>query len=278
MPELPEVETVKSGLAKVIHGKKAFMLKFYRKDLREKIPQSLIRKILIGETISSLKRRSKYILLETAKGTVISHLGMTGAFLTRKSPKPEMDHTHFVMGFQDSSMEKVYLHYVDPRRFGRLSATTNDPFEHDYLRGLGPEPLELSAEELGDHLYKKSRKRVASVKSFIMDAKVLVGVGNIYACESLFKSGISPLRASGKLSKLKYYQLSREIIKTLDMAIEQGGTTVKDFQNANGGTGYFALSLKVYGRQGLSCFQCSNPIHQIRQSGRSTWYCKNCQK
>ncbi|MDB2447159.1 bifunctional DNA-formamidopyrimidine glycosylase/DNA-(apurinic or apyrimidinic site) lyase [bacterium] len=279
IPELPEVETVKNGLSEVALGKVVGSVKFYRKDLREEIPVKLVKEILVGKKITEFSRRSKYILITTEKGTVLSHLGMTGAFLTRHSKKPEKEHTHFVIGLKNSKGEcDLYLHYVDPRRFGRLSATKQNPYDHTYLNSLGPEPLELNPDELGDHLFKLSRKRTAPVKNFIMDAKIVVGVGNIYACESLFKAGVSPLKHSGKVTKRKFVELAKAIINTLKSAIKQGGTTIKDFQNADGGSGYFAVALQVYGRQGLPCPICKKPILQIKQAGRSSWYCKICQK
>lgn len=278
MPELPEVETVKNGLSRVALGSRVNFLKFYRNDLREQIPVSLINKVLKNETVTGIERRSKYILIHTRKGCVLSHLGMTGAYLVRKTKKPEKDHTHFVIGIENPNNESAYLHYVDPRRFGRLSATLESPFEHPYLAKLGPEPLELTPKKLSTHFMLKAKRRKAPIKNFIMDAHVVVGVGNIYACESLFKSGISPLREAGNLSESEFLALSKEIIKTLKSAIKQGGTTIKDFQNAEGGTGYFAVALKVYGRQGLPCTSCKKEIIQIKQSGRSSWYCPTCQK
>lgn len=278
MPELPEVETVKSGLEQVALGREVASIKFYRKDLREKIPQALIKRILVGEKILSFSRRSKYILINTSKGTVISHLGMTGAFLTRRSSKPEKPHTHFVITLKKAKgLDDVFLHYVDPRRFGRLSATETSAQEHPYLASLGPEPLELSSKKLAMHLFEKAKGRKVPIKNFIMDAKIVVGVGNIYACESLFKAGISPLRLAGDVEYDEMLILAKYILQTLKKAIKQGGTTIKDFQNADGGTGYFAISLKVYGRQDLPCVSCKTPISQIKQSGRSSWYCKICQ-
>jgi formamidopyrimidine-DNA glycosylase len=278
LPELPEVETVKNGLAHVALDREVASVRFYRADLREIIPQHLIKRILIGQKILSFERRSKYILITTSKGTVLSHLGMTGAFLIRRSSKPEKSHTHFVIGLKKlKGKDDVFLHYVDPRRFGRLSATEESPYEHPYLANLGPEPLELTPKKLSAHLMERASGRKSPIKNFIMDAKVVVGVGNIYACESLFKSGISPLRLAGEVDPDEMLILAGYIIKILRKAIKQGGTTIKDFQNAEGGTGYFAISLKVYGRQGLPCSNCKAPIFQVKQSGRSSWYCEICQ-
>lgn len=278
MPELPEVETVTNGLSVVLKGGRVFSIKFYRQDLREKIPVVLVKKILVGQIIDSVVRRSKYILLGTEKGYVISHLGMTGSYLTRTTPIPQFAHTHFVIGVKSLEHSKIFIHYVDPRRFGRLSATYEDPYAHPFLSSLGVEPLEHSSHQLGKYLYARSRKRLMSVKNFIMDAKIVVGVGNIYACESLFKAGISPLRQAGKISKSKYSKLAEQIICTLREAIKLGGSTIKDFKNSSGETGYFSQSLQVYDREGDPCCQCNEPIFKVKQTGRSTWYCRICQK
>jgi formamidopyrimidine-DNA glycosylase len=278
MPELPEVETVKRAIEVLSLSNTVSYLKFYRSDLREEIPKKLIKEILLNEKIVKVSRRSKYILLETAKGTVLSHLGMTGAFLSRKTKKPEEKHTHFVIGVSSNSSSDVdYLHYVDPRRFGRLSATSEKATEHPYLSNLGPEPLELTPTKLGEHLFTKSRNKSVAIKTFLMDPRVVVGVGNIYACESLFNTGISPVRKAKDLSREEYNSLSKSVKKILKAAIKQGGTTIKDFQNSSGGKGYFAVKLKVYGRHGQQCLQCKTPIIQVKQSGRSSWYCDTCQ-
>lgn len=276
MPELPEVESVKNGLLSVCEGKTVVGIKFYRRDLREPIPTQLVKSVLLGEVIQDVSRRSKYILIHTAKGTVISHLGMTGAFLTRPTPKPDKKHTHFVMSLKDTQ-GSVYLHFVDPRRFGRLSATLVDPLEHVFLRSLGPEPIILGAKKLAEHLFKVSRSRKVPVKNFLMDQKVVVGVGNIYACEALFSAKLSPLRHSTDVSHSEYQELAQEVVKVLKKAIKQGGSTIKDFQNADGQGGYFAVSLKVYGKHGERCQVCSRPIVRIKQSGRSSWFCEGCQ-
>ena len=178
MPELPEVETVRKGLEKVALGRIVFYLKFYRKDLREEIPKGLVRSILLNQRLISISRRSKYLLMSSEKGTVISHLGMTGCFLYKKTREIAEKHTHFIIGVCDENKESEgYIHYVDPRRFGRLSGALGDPLLHPYLKDLGPEPLKIGKLKLASRLYGLARNKRCKIKSFIMDQRIVVGVG-----------------------------------------------------------------------------------------------------
>jgi len=276
VPELPEVETICHGIDSILRGGEITSLKYYRDNLRDEIPKKELKKILDGQKVIRVFRRSKYILIETNVGFAMIHLGMTGNVLHFETKKPQLLHTHVVLSLKDANGEDGYLHYVDPRRFGRFSFHFGENYkEHPLLKKLGPEPLECR--NLGLHLFKRSRGRKTPVKTFVMDAHNVVGVGNIYACESLFKTKISPIRLAGSLTEEEFCQLAISIKKTLRAAIKAGGTTLKDFKNTEGKSGYFAISLKVYGKGKKPCIECGNPINVIRQSGRSTFFCSFCQ-
>ena len=277
MPELPEVESLTRALRPLAEGRTIKKATFYRTDLREEVPKSLFNKLLVAKKIERLSRRSKYLLFHTQKGVGIFHLGMTGNILCYAEAKPKHKHTHAVFHLEKQGEEPLYLHYVDPRRFGFISCCGQEELEnHRYFGHLGPEPL-LEA-RLGDFLFAASRKRKTPVKSFIMDAKVLVGVGNIYASEALFKAKIHPLTLAGQVDKKEWQRLGRAIKDTLKKAIKAGGTSFRDFKLSDGNKGYFAVSLNVYGREHKPCPACGLAICQTRISNRSTFYCQNCQE
>lgn len=276
MPELPEVETLKNGIKPALEGSTVTYLKFYRDNLRFEIPKIFLKKILLGEKVTDVSRRSKYILIKTKVGYAIIHLGMTGNVLYQKDKKPSKKHTHFVIGIENRSGEKEYFHYVDPRRFGFIDALMGDEVtDHPMIERLGPEPLE--EKNLAKHLYKKGLKKKIAIKKFIMDASIVVGVGNIYASESLFDAGVLPTRLTCDLELKEYQAISRSIKKILKRAIKAGGTTLQDFKNLQGESGYFEISLKAYGREGKKCSNCKHIISKTTLSGRSTFFCKNCQ-
>lgn len=276
MPELPEVECLTRAMRGVIEGGKVVNVAFHREDLREPIPMDEFRRILEGQQVESVFRRSKYILVKSPKGFGILHLGMTGNILEHSTRDPKVAHTHAVIEVQTKRGRNVFLHFVDPRRFGRIDCFSGERFEsHPMFEHLGPEPLEHP--DLGKHLFKTSRNRKTPIKAFIMDAKYVVGVGNIYASEALFRARISPLKAAGLLSRKSFDRLAVEIKKTLLASIDAGGTTFRDFRTTDGNPGYFAVSLNVYDRAGQPCTKCENEILQVRQSGRSTFYCPVCQ-
>ena len=276
MPELPEVETVVRSLKQTCLNGVITKAQFFRKDLRDKIPVSTFKKVVVDQQIISIWRRSKYILIETKKGGVLFHLGMTGQILCLTTPKTVHPHTHLVFELTRDS-ETSYFHYVDPRRFGRISAIIGDGVDkHPFLSGLGREPLLGSG--LGLYLWDKGKNSKKSIKALLMDNKVVVGIGNIYACESLFKAGVSPLRKSHEVTKQEYLRIAKKAKETLRLAIKSGGTTIRDFKNMKGKSGYFAVSLLVYGKEDQLCTQCGDKIINIRQHGRTTWYCKVCQK
>jgi formamidopyrimidine-DNA glycosylase len=275
MPELPEVECMTRAVRTVLEGGTIQHAEFLRKDLRDPIPIDEFEELVVGQKVAEVFRRSKYHLWRTKKGVGVFHLGMTGALLLKASEDPDMAHTHAVFAFKQGKT-KGFLHFVDPRRFGRIAVVEGQQLEtHALFSDLGVEPLETA--ELGAYLFAKSRKKKAPIKSFIMDARVVVGVGNIYASESLFASGIHPEREAGSITRARYDLLAECIKATLAKAIKAGGTTFRDFKNSDGNPGYFAVELRVYDRAGEACGNCGKEVKSLRQSGRSTFFCAFCQ-
>jgi DNA-(apurinic or apyrimidinic site) lyase (EC 4.2.99.18)/Formamidopyrimidine-DNA glycosylase (EC 3.2.2.23) len=271
MPELPEVETTKRGIEPHILGKTIRSVVVRNASLRWPIPEDLA-SLASGQKITSISRRGKYILMGLASGDwLIWHLGMSGSMRITDPKEAIKAHDHVELIFNN----QLALRFYDPRRFGSL-LHSRAPYQHKLLANLGPEPLE--AHFNADYLYKRSRKRSAAIKTFIMDSKVVVGVGNIYANEALFNSHIHPLKAAGKLSKAKYEVFVGEIKQVLARAIEQGGTTLKDFVGSDGQPGYFVQQLNVYGRGGQPCVRCNKPLTEKRLGQRTTVYCTQCQK
>ncbi len=272
MPELPEVETTRRGIAPHICGLRVTAVRVRERRLRQPVPPALERQ-LVGEYVERVERRGKYLLLRTAAGTLLMHLGMSGSLrvLPPDGPAPGA-HDHVDIVFDGG----LTLRLRDPRRFGLVLWTAEDPLRHTLLRRLGPEPLEETFS--GAHLYTLSRGRRTAVKSFIMDGHVVVGVGNIYASEALYYAGIHPVRAAGRISAARYDLLATGIRRVLAAAIRQGGTTLRDFSGGDGQPGYFAQRLMVYGRDGLPCGGCGAAIRSIRQSQRSSFFCAACQR
>lgn len=271
MPELPEVETTRRGIAPYIEKQIVDAIIIRQKQLRWPIPDE-INPQLSGQSIDAIKRRGKYILLQTANGTAILHLGMSGSLRIVEPGLPPAKHDHVDICFSNNKV----LRFTDPRRFGSLLWTQSDPYQHKLLSKLGPEPL--TDDFTTNHLLLRSRGRSIAVKSFIMDSHIVVGVGNIYACESLFRAGIHPERAAGKISKARFDKLVVAIKAVLSEAIIQGGTTLKDFQQSDGKPGYFKQALAVYGRAEEPCLECGNAITVKTINGRSTFYCARCQR
>jgi formamidopyrimidine-DNA glycosylase len=239
--------------------------------LRWPIPADLSR-ILCGQVIRSVERRAKYLVFRCHGGSIIIHLGMSGRLrLISGAPAPGM-HDHVDIVFNNNTS----LRFCDPRRFGALLWSGDDPLKHPLLINSGPEPL--TKEMKAAYLYERSRGRKISVKQFIMDHRVLSGVGNIYANEALFAARINPLTPAGRIALKRYQRLAAAIKKTLRTAIAAGGTTIQDFQDESGDPGFFQLKLKVYGRNGEPCFVCGHTIRCIRNGQRSTFYCSQCQK
>ena len=269
MPELPEVETTLRGIETHILNKKILSINVRQPSLRWAVPVDLLINKLTNKRFSGIKRRGKYLLLECSNEFLIIHLGMSGSLrITKYGDIKKHDHIDLV--FEDNSV----LRYCDPRRFGCF-LWTNDPNNHFLLKNLGPEPLGNKFN--GEYLFETSRKRKTPVKNFIMNSKVVVGVGNIYANEALFKAKIRPARQAGKISLNQYESLSIEIVSVLRKSINKGGTTLRDFVGGNNKPGYFKNELMVYGRAGKTCKNCSSLLKEIRLSQRASVYCPHCQ-
>ena len=270
MPELPEVETTRTGIAPHLVGQTVQRVTVRAARLRLPIPAALAVE-LPGQVIRAVERRGKYLLLRTDQGTVIMHLGMSGSLRVLPSSSPVRPHDHVEIFFGDGLVLRMH----DPRRFGVVLWTPHPPLAHPLLCALGPEPLENGF--TGEYLYQRSRGRTAAVQSFLMDQHTVVGVGNIYAAESLFLAGIHPMRGAGSVEEACYTRLVSAIHTVLHTAIAQGGTTLRDFYNASGQPGYFQQSLQVYGRAGAACPRCHSVIRRERLGQRSTFYCADCQ-
>jgi formamidopyrimidine-DNA glycosylase len=271
MPELPEVETTRRGIAPHVEGKDVSEVIVRHQQLRWPVPHGL-KKTLQGQRINSVSRRAKYLLLDFDHGTLIIHLGMSGSLRIIDNALPAEKHDHLDIVLNNGKA----LRLTDPRRFGAVLWTKDHPEAHELLAHLGPEPL--SEAFTPDTLYQRSRQRHSSIKQFIMEGKVVVGVGNIYASEALFLAGINPKAISGKVSKPRYEKLTIAIKQVLAAAIAQGGTTLRDFVGGDGKPGYFAQQLNVYGRVGEPCHRCGMAIKQITQGQRSSYYCPKCQR
>ncbi len=273
MPELPEVETTRQGISPFIEKAAISAVTIRNFSLRWPIQQNL-NNILTNQTVHSIKRRAKYLLFQCNTGTLIIHLGMSGKLRILESntaPKAEK-HDHFEMQFNNGQL----LRYNDPRRFGAVLWTTEPIEQHKLLAHLGPEPLTDDFDS--NYLFQQSRSRKCSIKTLIMNGKVVVGVGNIYASESLFLAKIHPKTRANKLTK-KQCQLLVEAIKIiLAQAIKAGGTTLKDFRKSDGKPGYFSQELNVYGRKDEECTQCDGTIEHYKELQRATFFCPNCQQ
>ncbi len=281
MPELPEVETTRRGIEPACLGQTITEVIIRQRSLRWPIPRGIEQK-LKGAVFNKVGRRAKYLLLELERNiarnnyaTLIIHLGMTGTFRVLKQGTTAKKHDHIDILLGNNTL----LRLRDPRRFGAFLLTTEPIEKHHLLSNLGMEPVlhDYTAEEVGKHLYTQSRKRKTSIKSLLMDQKIITGVGNIYACESLFLSGIHPKRGCNRISERHYLTLAEAIISTLTTSIKQGGTTLQDFRNSEGKPGYFQQQLLVYGRDDESCTKCGAIIYKITQNQRSSWYCPRCQ-
>jgi len=274
LPELPEVETTRRGIAPYLIGRRVVGVTLRRPDLRWPIPAA-ISELLPGQRIEAVERRAKYLLLHTQAGSALLHLGMSGVLRVLPPDAPVGKHDHVDIALERTSTQAGrILRFTDPRRFGCL--LWQAPGEiHSLLANLGPEPLTDAFD--GDLLWHLSRGRKAAVKLFLMDNAVVVGVGNIYASEALFAAGIDPRRAAGSISRARYARLASEVKRILAWAIERGGTTLRDFINPDGAPGYFFRELNVYGRAGEACQVCGTAIRQVSLGQRSTFWCPHCQ-
>jgi formamidopyrimidine-DNA glycosylase len=271
MPELPEVETARRGIAPYVEGETVARVIVRTASLRRPVPEELAAE-LPGRTIRAVERRGKYLLLRCSKGSVILHLGMSGSLRIIPATAPPGKHDHLDIVLKSG----LCLRLNDPRRFGIALWTEDDPLDHPLLAGLGPEPLEECFN--GGYMYRRSRGRQVAVKQFIMESRNVAGVGNIYASEALFKAGINPARPAGGLSPAECERLAGAIKEVLEASIAEGGTTLQNFRVGEERPGYFSLRLQVYGRTGEPCLACGAPIQSVRQGGRATYFCRRCQK
>lgn len=273
MPELPEVETLVRGVRDNLVNKCFNELDFFRRDIRELIPVRALKNILIDQKILAVTRRGKYMLIQTNKGALGVHLGMTGRFVAAAKKDKIAPHTHAI--FRVNS--KLEYRFIDARRFGRLFDINPGCIDqHPYLAQLGVEPL-MQKGDLGRHLFDSSRRRSQGVKVFLMDHMVVVGVGNIYASETLWRARIHPEKKAKDLTLVEYEVIALQIVNVLEEAILAGGTTFRDYRNQDDKPGQFQMNLAVYGCEAKPCIKCESLIEKVTQSGRSTFFCPRCQ-
>jgi formamidopyrimidine-DNA glycosylase len=270
MPELPEVETTRRGIAPHVEGKQVVAVQIRQSQLRWPVPNEV--QGAVGHSVIAVRRRAKYLLLDTEAGSIVLHLGMSGSLTVQSKNKIVLKHDHLDIVLDDGNC----LRLNDPRRFGAcLWQGVNEP-PLKLFEGLGPEPLTDAFD--GERLFQLSRGKTVAVKNFIMTNAVVVGVGNIYANEALFMSGIDPQRSAGKVSRSRYLELAQTIKTVLAKAIEQGGTTLRDFIGADGKPGYFRIQLKVYGKAGEACPSCGTVIRSLNIGQRNSFFCPSCQR
>jgi len=271
MPELPEVETTRRGIAPVAVGHRVTALTIYDRRLRWPVPAGLERRVA-GRAIDAVDRRSKYLLFRLGDHTLLLHLGMTGSLRAFTHPPARGVHDHFDL-LLDSG---ITLRYRDPRRFGALLWLPAPATRHPLLASLGPEPFDARCD--AHYLWQATRRRTAAIKLALMDNRLVVGVGNIYANEALFRAGIRPTVRANRVSLARYERLVGAVRETLSDAIAKGGSTLRDYVDSAGAPGYFQLEYRVYGREGLPCRVCGTAIRSVRQGGRATTYCPRCQR
>ena len=271
MPELPEVETTRQGLLPHVVGRRIRGAVVRNPNLRWPVPGDLSRR-LEGEEVLDVRRRGKYLLFDCRRGHLLVHLGMSGRLTLVPDGEPPLAHDHVDVRFEGART----LRLTDPRRFGAMLWVAGRAEDHALLRGLGLEPLEEAF--TGRALREKARGRRVAVKHFLMDSRIVTGVGNIYANEALFRAGIHPLRSAGRISRERWDRLAASVRSTLERAIDAGGTTLRDFASAEGRPGRYGARCAVYGREGKPCRACGTRIRAVRQGQRSTFYCPSCQR
>jgi formamidopyrimidine-DNA glycosylase len=271
MPELPEVETTRRGIAPALVGRRVVEVVVRERRLRWPIPAEL-ESAISQQVVRRIERRAKYLLIVFDSGTIIVHLGMSGSLRVLDAGVGPKAHDHWDIRLESGKT----LRFHDPRRFGSVHWTETDPLQHPLLAHLAPEPL--SAEFDAEYLFRATRKRKLAIKQFIMNSQLVVGVGNIYASESLFRARIAPRRAAHRISRQQAAALARAIKEVLAEAIEIGGTTLRDYVNAEGIPGYFSQKLFVYERGGQACRVCKTAVKQFVQGQRSTYWCGVCQR
>ncbi|MEM7469221.1 MAG: bifunctional DNA-formamidopyrimidine glycosylase/DNA-(apurinic or apyrimidinic site) lyase [Pseudomonadota bacterium] len=271
MPELPEVETTLRGVSPLVTGRTVENMLVRNYSLRHPVDKTLPRRLL-GQRLVEVERRAKYLFFRFSELNLIWHLGMSGSMRVNQASVDPATHDHIDVVFDNNQC----LRYRDPRRFGLVLWTAEEPNDHKLIRHLGPEPWDAKFD--GDYLHRLARGRKLAVKNFIMDGKIVVGVGNIYASESLHLAGIDPRRAASRISEKRFARLVVAIREVLDLAIAKGGTTLRDFAKTDGQPGYFRHELNVYDRAGEACHECGALIKQIVIGQRSSYYCPNCQR
>ena len=270
MPELPEIETTRLGLEPLLVGQTIAAVNVRQPNLRWPVETALASQVR-DQCVRAVARRGKYLLVTIEGGTLLIHLGMSGSLRFLAEPLPPSQHDHVDLLFASGAR----LRFNDPRRFGSLHFTTR-PEDHWLLRDLGPEPL--GEEFTADYLWNSSQKRRVAVKQHLMNGRIVVGVGNIYASEALFRAGIHPSRSAGRIARKRFGPLVDAVRAVLNEAIRAGGTTLRDFVGGDGRPGYFQRALLVYGREGEPCVQCATPIKQRRLGQRASYYCPQCQR
>ncbi len=274
MPELPEVETTRRGIEPRAVGRRIVSVHVYDARLRWPVP-SMLPALLDNARIVAVERRSKYLLFRVAAksgpGTLLVHLGMTGSLCAFGNAPARRRHDHIDVGLDDGTV----IRYHDPRRFGSMHWLPGPAPSHPLLDRLGPEPFDPAFD--ADYLHARTRGRRAAIKVALMDNRVVVGVGNIYAAESLFRAGVRPATPAGRLSRARLAALVDAVRQVLAEAIDKGGSTLRDFVDADGAPGYFQLDYRVYGREGQPCRVCGTPIRSRRLGQRSSCYCPVCQ-
>ncbi|NNL56361.1 MAG: bifunctional DNA-formamidopyrimidine glycosylase/DNA-(apurinic or apyrimidinic site) lyase [Pseudomonadales bacterium] len=271
MPELPEVETTKRGISPHLVNRVISRVDVRERRLRWPVPRGFAQRIA-GHKVLHITRRAKYLLFQLEHGYFMVHLGMSGSLRLAGANEPLLPHDHLIFHLPNGHS----LRLNDPRRFGSALWLGQQPEQHPLLRALGPEPFAAACS--ANYLFERSRKRKVAIKNFIMDNHIVVGVGNIYASEALFLSGIRPRRAAGRVSRAEYSLLLENIRTVLQASIEQGGTTLRDFVGGDGKPGYFQQTLRVYGKAGIACTVCGTAIKQVAIGQRSSFYCPACQR
>jgi len=273
MPELPEVETIRRGLELHLAGRRILGVEVRETRLRRPIDADRLRQAIVGRRVRAVRRRAKYLVLDLeGRGHLLVHLGMTGQFFIALAARPAIPHEHVVFRLDDGRT----LRFADPRRFGLLEPVEAGQLEqHPLLRGLGPEPLDGSLDPRA--LREATRRLRKPIKNFLIDSRALAGVGNIYACETLFRARIHPATPLRRLDEGRWRRLLAALRRVLREAVERGGTTLQDFVNAEGEAGFFQMRLRVYARAGKPCPACRKPIRRTIQAGRSTFFCPACQ-
>jgi formamidopyrimidine-DNA glycosylase len=270
MPELPEVEVTRRGIVPDLVGRQVSGVVLRTPALRYPLPTRLAQR-LRGRTLCDIERRGKYLLLDFGNGHLLVHLGMSGSLRVVPTPTPPQKHDHVDLVFAAAT-----LRFRDPRRFGAILWLTGDPLQHSLIASLGVEPLDDDFTPV--LLRELLAGRKTAIKQALMDSHIVVGVGNIYASESLFRAGIDPRAAAGRVSALRLRRLVPAIRATLLAAIEAGGSSLRDFVQSDGSSGYFQQLYDVYGRAGEPCHVCATPIRTMRQGGRATYFCPRCQR